>query len=154
MGDDGRVVGDPTEVLTRSGGSSYVSLTGATAGPVHAHEDAPVAARPSARPASDPSSAPVRGVMFVGWLALAAAVLAAVLTGLGVVQVSGGGFVAAATIAWVAIVVSSAAVAGGILAVIAGFGRLPGAIAIALGLVANPFLLTRLLDAVGQLNAA
>ncbi len=68
------------------------------------------------------------------------------VTGIGVGLVSDGQFVTGTVLAWVAIVLSCAAVAGGILAVVAGWGRMPGAIAIPLGLLANPFLLTRLLD--------
>jgi hypothetical protein len=92
--------------------------------------------------------------MFIGWLALAAALLAAVLTGVGVAQASGGEFESGAALAWAAIVLSAVAVAGGILAVIARFGRPPGIAAIVLGLLANPYLLARLLDAAGQLSAA
>ena len=148
MGDDGRVVGDPTEVLTRSGGSSYVSLTGESPTADVESEPAMGGAAPSV-----PSS-PKRRFRFVGWVALAAAVIAGVLTGVGVGVAAGGEFETGAAIAWAAIVVSGAAVVGGILAVIAGFGRLPGAFAIALGLIANPFLLTQLLGAIQQLSAA
>jgi hypothetical protein len=42
----------------------------------------------------------------------------------------------------------------GVVAVIGGFGRVPGALAIVLGLIANPFLLTLLLGAIQQLSAA
>ena len=139
MGDDGRVVGDPTEVLTRSGGSSYVSLTDNTPTTEVEHESAIGGGTPTM-----PQS-PKGRFRFVGWAALAAAVVAGVLTGIGVGVAAGGEFVTGAGIAWAAIVLSGVAVVGGILAVIAGFGRLPGAIAIPLGLLANPFLLTQLL---------
>lgn len=148
MGDDGRVVGDPTEVLTRSGGSSYVSLTG----------DAPTAEVGGESGMGDAApvrpTSPRRRFRSVGWLALAAAVIAGVLTGVGVGVAASGEFVTGATVAWAAIVVSGVAVVGGILAVIAGFGRMPGAFAIALGLLANPFLLTQLLGVLEQLSAA
>ena len=141
MGDDGRVVGDPTEVLTRSGGSSYVSLTG----------DSPPVETPSELKTDDDAQAepspPRSRLRFVGWAALAVAGIAGVLTGVGVGVAAGGEFVSGAGLAWAAIVCSGVAVVGGIVAVIGGFGRMPGAIAIPLGLLANPFLLTQLLGA-------
>ena len=148
MGDDGRVVGDPTEVLTRSGGSSYVSLSGDAPTAEVGGEPAIDGAAP-VRPAS-----PRRRFRIVGWLALAAAVIAGALTGIGVGVAAGGEFVTATTLAWASIVLSGVAVVGGILAVIARFGRMPGAFAIALGLIANPFLLTQVLGALEQLSAA
>ena len=148
MGDDGRVIGDPTEVLTRSGGTSYVSLTGDA--PTAEAVDTPA----TGETAPAESSSPMRRFRFVGWIALAAAVVAGVLTGVGVGVASGGEFVTGTTLAWVVIVVSGVAVAGGILAVVAGFGRLPGALAIVLGLLANPFVLAQLLGAIQQLSAA
>ena len=152
MGDDERVLGDPTEVLTRSGGSTYVSLT---VDVPWTEVDSNTADRQSAPTASSPvASPPKRRVRFVGWAALAVAVVAGVLTGIGVGVAAGGEFVTGAGIAWAAIVLSSVAVAGGILAVVAGLGRLAGAIAIPLGLLANPFLLTQLLGALQQLSAA
>ena len=146
MGDDGRVLGDPTEVLTRSGGSSYVSLTGAQPTTESADEPATDGGAPVA------AAAPKRRFGYVGWIALAVAVVAAVLTGVGVGVAADGEFVTGTTVAWVAIVLSGIAVAGGILALIAGFGRLPGALAVVLGLLANPFLLTRLLGALEQFS--
>lgn len=152
MGDDGRVVGDPTEVLTRSGGSTYVSLTVEMPSTEVVSDTAD---QPSAPAASAPAAAsPKRRARFVGWAALAAAIVAGVLTGIGVGVAAGGNFVGGAGVAWAAIVLSSVAVLGGILAVVAGFGRLAGAIAIPLGLLANPFLLTQLLGALQQLSAA
>jgi hypothetical protein len=148
MGDDERVVGDPTEVLTRSGGSSYVSLT----------VDLPAAGvdiEASSGDADVTASPPPRSrLRFVGWAALAVAAIAGVLTGAGVAVASGGEFVTGSALAWAAIVCSGVAVVGGILAVIAGFGRLAGVAAIAIGLLANPFLLTQLLGALQQLGAA
>ena len=77
MGDDGRVVGDPTEVLTRSGGSSYVSLTGDVPTTEVASEPptdatAPVAPRRVAAGVDSASSAGSRSPI---------AVVAGVLTG-------------------------------------------------------------------------
>ena len=152
MGDDGRVVGDPAEVLTRSGGSTYVSVPVDVPLTEVGRDTADQQTAPAAW-APEPSSPKPRS-RFVGWAALAVAVVAGVLTGIGVGVAAGGDFVAGAGIAWVAIVVSSVAVIGGILAVVAGFGRLAGAIAIPLGLLANPFLLTQLLGALQQLSAA
>ena len=148
MGDDGRVVGDPTEVLTRSGGSSYVSLTG----DVPADEVGSGSAN-GGDPRVSPSS-PRHRFRFVGWVALAVALIAGGLTAAGVAAASGDEFETGTALAWAAIVCSGVAVVGGILAVIAGFGRLGGALAIVLGLLANPFLLTQLLGALQQLSAA
>ena len=152
MGDDERVLGDPTEVLTRSGGSTYVSLT---VDVPSTEVGSDTTDQPSAPTVSTPAApSPKSRVRFVGWGALAAAAIAGVLTGIGVGVAADGDFVAGAGVAWAAIVLSSVAVIGGILAVVAGFGRLAGAIAIPLGLLANPFLLTQLLGALQQLSAA
>ena len=148
MGDDGRVAGDPAEVLIRSGGSSYVSLTGEAMAVEVERSTVPVKVVPGARPTLK------RRLRFVGWIALAAAVLAGVLTGVGVGMAAGGEFVTGTALAWSAIVSSGVAVVGGILAVIAGFGRVPGVIAIVLGLLANPFLLTQLLQQLSAASAA
>ena len=148
MGDDGRVVGDPTEVLTRSGGSSYVSLTG----------NAPQAESPSELVEGDDAQAeplsPRSRVRFVGWVALAVAVIAGVLTGMGVGFAASGEFVTGTALAWAAIVCSGVAVLGGIAAAVAGFGRMAGALAVALGLIVNPFVLTQVLSGLEQLSAA
>jgi hypothetical protein len=141
------VVGDPTEVLTRSGGTSYVSLA----------VDAPAAEvgnESGGRVEIPVPTASRRRFRFVGWVALAVAVAAAVLTGVGVAVASGGEFVTGTSLAWAAIVCSGVAVVGGILAVVLGLGRFAGALAIALGLLANPFLLTQLLGTLQQLSAA
>ena len=146
MGDDGRMVGDPTEVLTRSGGSSYVSLA-ADAPTIDAVSEPPTDA------AAHAPHPPAPRLRIIGWLALALAVIAGVLAGVAVAQVADGRFEVGTALAWTAIVLSGVAVVGGILALIAGFGRVPGAIAIPVGLLANPFLLTQLLGAVDQLAA-
>jgi hypothetical protein len=148
MGDDGRVVGDPTEVLTRSGGSSFVSLTGGTPAAVLESESG------SGRTGIPEPTALRHRLRFVGWLALAVAVVCGVLTGAGVAVASGGEFETGTALAWAAIVCSGVAVVGGILAVVAGFGRFAGALAIVVGLLANPFLLTQLLGTLQQLSAA
>jgi hypothetical protein len=147
MGDDGRVTGDPTEVLTRSGGSSYVSLTVEV-------PTSETASAPAMDATAPPPAPPASRLRLVGWLALALAVAAAVLTAVAVGSTADGAFETGTALAWTAIVVSGVAVVGGMLAVVAGFARIAGAVAIALGLLANPFLLTQLLGAVQQLSAA
>ena len=94
-------------------------------------------------------------VPWLGVLAIGFGLLAAVATGLGVGSAAGGAADGAADGArWWAY----AAIGCGILGVIAGVaavatrrGRAAGVAGIALSLIANPWILTRLLDAVGPL---
>jgi len=94
-------------------------------------------------------------VPWLGVLAIGLGLLAAVATGLGVGSAAGGAADGAADGArWWAY----AAIGCGILGVIAGVaavatrrGRAAGVAGIALSLIANPWILTRLLDAVGPL---
>lgn len=95
----------------------------------------------------EPSDAPRRTTNLVGSLALIAALAAAVVTGVGVGVASSGAYDAGTVLAWVAIVVSIAAVLGGLVAAVAGWGRRLGIAAVILGTLANPWLLATVLGA-------
>lgn len=95
----------------------------------------------------EPADAPRRRLGIVGGLSVVAAIVAAVLTGVGVGVASAGAYDAGTVLAWAAIVVSAAAVLGGLVALIVGWGRWAGAVAVVLGLAANPWLLATVLGA-------
>lgn len=82
---------------------------------------------------------------WVGRIALALAVATAVVHGFAVGVASDGDPTTGTVLAYVAIGLSILAVLGGLVAVIAGFGRRTGAAAVALGVVANPVVLLTLL---------
>lgn len=120
---------DPAGVLTRSDDAGgYVSL-------------APVPIRPREREA--------RPLLPHWWPAAVAFLLVVVVVVLDAVAVGlagSGSFAAATVVAWVAIVLSVLSVLGGILAIVLGRGRPVAIAAVILGILANPWLLTRLLE--------
>ncbi|MDF1477955.1 hypothetical protein PYV02_02530 [Leifsonia sp. H3M29-4] len=83
---------------------------------------------------------------WVGRGALALAVATAVVHGIAVSVAGDGDPVTGTVLAYVAIGLSIAAVLGGLVAVIAGFGRRTGAAAIVLGVFANPVVLLTVLS--------
>ncbi|MDO7880871.1 hypothetical protein [Antiquaquibacter soli] len=91
--------------------------------------------------------APRRSTRIVGALSLLGAVVAAVLTGVGVAVASGGAYDAGTVIAWVAIVLSAVAVLGGLVAAVARWGRPWGIAAVIVGVAANPWVLATVLGA-------
>lgn len=129
---------DPAGVLTRSDeGDGYVSLR-------------PEPIRPREREASR---------LVPRWwpaaLALLLVVAVIVLDAVAVSLAGSGSFAAATVVAWVAIVLSVVAVVGGAAAVVVGVrSRLRsitvlGLVAVLLGVLANPWLLARVLELVG-----
>lgn len=95
----------------------------------------------------EPQDAPRRRSTIVGALAVLVAVVAAVVTGVGVGVASNGAYDAGTVLAWVAIVLSAVAVLGGLVALVVGWGRWWGAVAVVLGVAANPWLLATVLGA-------
>lgn len=87
---------------------------------------------------------PVR-TPWVGRGALALAVATAVVHGIAVSVASSGDPVTGTVLAYVAIGLSIAAVLGGLVALVAGFGRRTGAAAVVIGTLANPIVLLTLL---------
>lgn len=90
---------------------------------------------------------------WVGRGALALAVATAVVHGIAVGVASGGDPATGTVLAFLAIGLSIAAVLGGLVAVIAGFGRRTGAAAVALGVLANPVVLLSVLGWISGLGA-
>jgi uncharacterized membrane protein YcjF (UPF0283 family) len=81
----------------------------------------------------------------LGVVALMAALVTIVLVIVGITDAIRGGYAASTSLAYVATGVSIVAVLGGLGAILLDRGRGWGAVAIVLGLVANPLLLTKLL---------
>lgn len=90
-------------------------------------------------------------VPWLGVLAIGLGLLAAVATGLGVGSAAGGAADGARWWAYAAIGCGILGVIAGVAAVATRRGRAAGVAGIALSLIANPWILTRLLDAVGPL---
>jgi hypothetical protein len=82
---------------------------------------------------------------WIGIIALALALVTAVAHGVAVAVASGGELQAATALAVVAISLSVLAVVGGLVALVAGFGRRAGLAAIVVGVLANPVVLLALL---------
>jgi uncharacterized membrane protein YcjF (UPF0283 family) len=88
----------------------------------------------------------------LGILALALAVLTAVGLAVGIVIATAGDYRLATIVAYGAIGLSVLAVIGGVLAVILGWGRRWGVIAVIVGVVANPLVLLVVLRFFGGLQ--
>lgn len=126
---------DPSGVLTRSTeGDSFVALVGTAPEPTALE---PIRPRPARRPGP---------VWWPAAAALAAAVVVIVLDAVAVSLAGSGSFLPATVLAWAAIALSTAAVVAGALAIVLGRGRRLAILAVVVGILANPFLLTRLLD--------
>lgn len=100
-----------------------------------------------AAPAEQPASA----VRWPGRLALALGMLTPVAVGAGVAAASFDAFLVATIAAWTGIGASALAVLGGITAAIGNWDRGAAIGGIALGLFANPLVLTYGLDAAGNI---
>ncbi|MCU1580284.1 MAG: Naphthoate synthase [Rhodoglobus sp.] len=92
------------------------------------------------------------GTALLGVLALAFAVLTAAALAAGVVMATAGDYRLATVVAYGAIGLSVLAVIGGVLAVILGWGRRWGVIAVIVGVVADPLVLLVVLRFVGGLQ--
>ena len=113
------------------------------------NEPSEALAPPSAEPLADrPKRAPVARWL-VGATGVLLAVVAGVVQAIAIAQASGLNWERGTLLAWVAIVLSSAAFLVGLAAVILNRGRRWGIVAMVAGLIANPFLLARLLGAFG-----
>ena len=103
---------------------------------------------------SDEQSPPLErtGTALLGILALALAALTAAGLAAGVVIATAGDYRLATIVAYGAIGLSVLAVVGGVLAVILGWGRRWGVIAVIVGVVANPLVLLVVLRFFGGLQ--
>lgn len=150
---------DPAGVLTRS----FDVPTVQPVHPVHRtyelRDVRPVDATPispPAQPGQAPQPAPAgahaaepRSRGLIGALAVLAAAVVVVLDVVAVNLAASGSFVSATTVAFTAIGFSAAAVVAGAVAIVLGRGRIAGIAGFVVGVVANPYLLTRLLEALG-----
>jgi hypothetical protein len=98
--------------------------------------------RPGRRRAAPPSRPRTR----LGLLSLGAALITAVSTVAGILAAMGGKYEASILLAYLATGLSVVAVLCGAAAVVTGRGRAWGALAIVLGILSSPPLLTRLLS--------
>lgn len=94
---------------------------------------------------------PARPVRWPGRVALALGILTPIAVVTGVVAVSYDAFAVATIAAWVGIGASALAVLGGLVAAIGNWERGAAIGGIALGLLANPLVLTYGLDAAGNI---
>jgi len=99
----------------------------------------------------DPSRSYRPGTL-LGVLATLASVLTVVLVSIGITRAMLGEFGVGTTLAYVSIGTSVVGVLGGICAIVLDRGRGWGAIAIILGLAADPLILTRVLGLIGGLG--
>jgi hypothetical protein len=90
-----------------------------------------------------------RAPWLLGAIAVVLAVAAGVLQVLGIIQASGLNWQRGTLLAWLAIAVSSAAFLTGLAAIILNRGRRWGVVAMIAALVANPWVLARLLGIFG-----
>ena len=97
--------------------------------------------------------APRPRTALAGLLALALAIAAAVTLALGVQARASEDLSAAFGLALAALVCSILAVLGGLFALVTNRGRTAGLFAVALGLVANPWVLTRVLEYFSSLTS-
>lgn len=81
----------------------------------------------------------------VGIISIAVAVIAAIVHGVAIGVGSSGDLPMATVLAYIAIALSMLAVIGGLVGLVAGFGRRTGAIAVAVGILANPVVLLAVL---------
>jgi hypothetical protein len=132
---------DPAGVLTRSldPGTGFVPVQSAPA----------QAAPPPSRRARRERRPDGRYRWWIGAAALIAVGALVVVDAVAVSLAGAGSYSDATVLAWVAIVLSGVAVLAGGVAVVLGRGRMLGAVAIVLGISANPYLLTRVLEALG-----
>jgi hypothetical protein len=100
-------------------------------------------------PEQDPEPSPPRAPWLVGVVGLVLAVAAAVLQVLGIVQASNFNWERGTFLAWLAIGASVAAFIVGLVALIGNRGRRWGMAAMVAAVIANPWVLTRLLEALG-----
>jgi hypothetical protein len=96
--------------------------------------------------------APPRRRTDVGVVATCFAILTGVLTGVGISSAMSGNYALATTLAYAATGLSVLAVLGGVMAVFTGRGRGLGLLAIVLGILASPPLLTDILRWAGGLG--
>jgi len=113
----------------------------------HAAEQA-VAGSPEAD-ATRITAADRRALALPGLLAVLAAGFFAVLHGVAVGAAAGGDNTTATVLAWTVIVGTIATLLLGVVAVVSGRGRRWGALAVVLSLLANPFVLMRVLGFFG-----
>jgi hypothetical protein len=98
------------------------------------------------------NSLPPRKSRLLGVLALVAAVAAAVILSVGMTSANAGQYAAGSGLAYLATGVSVVAVICGASAALLGRGRPWGVVAVVIGLLANPLLLTKLLGAASGLG--
>ena len=113
--------------------------------------DEPVVSEPIETPDAPPP-APRPKTALLGATALAAAVIAGVLQGVAIAVATGGDYFAATVLGYLSIGLAVLAVVGGVVAIILDRGRRLGIAAVALGVLANPFVLLILFQLVGTLT--
>lgn len=133
---------DPAGVLTRSvePGTGFIPVQ--AAGP-------PAPAPPPSRRAQRVRRPDSRYRWWPGAAAVLLALALLVLDAVAVAQAGSGSYAGATVLAWTAIVASILAVLGGAAAIVLDRGRLLGVAAVVLGICANPYLLTRVLEVLG-----
>jgi hypothetical protein len=112
------------------------------------NEPSEAQAPPSAERARRPKR-PQVAPWLLGVAGVLLAIAAGVVQGIAIGQASNLNWERGTLLAWVAIGLSSAALLVGLAAVILNRGRRWGVVAMLAGLIANPFLLARLLDVFG-----
>ena len=113
--------------------------------------DEPVAPEPIETPDAPPP-APRRKTALLGATALAAAVIAGVLQAVAIVVATGGDYFVATVLGYLSIALAVLAVVGGAVAIVLRRGRRLGIAAVAVGVLANPFVLLSLFRLVGTLT--
>lgn len=114
------------------------------------HRGIEVFTRRSARRSASPT--PRRRSAPLGLISLLAALATVILLWMGMSFAVGGRNLVSTDLAYLAIGMSVVAIVGGLSAIVLGRGRALGVVAIVVGLLANPLLLTRLLSWAGGLG--
>lgn len=113
--------------------------------------DAPLKTQPIETPDVTPEP-PREKTPLIGALAVGVAVGAAVLQAVAIAVATGGDYLFATVLAYLAIAFSIVAIGGGIVAVVLNRGRRLGIVALVAGVVANPVVLLAILSALGGLT--
>ena len=113
--------------------------------------DAPLTTQPIETPDVTPEP-PRAKTPLIGSLAVGVAVGAAVLQAVAIAVATGGEYLFATVLAYLAIAFSIVAIGGGIVAVVLNRGRRLGIVALVAGVLANPVVLLAILSALGGLT--
>lgn len=106
----------------------------------------------TARPEDAPPAEPREKTASLGTAAVALAVIAGILQGVGIGVATAGDFSLATIFAYSAIAIAVVALGGGVAAIVLDRGRRLGIIATVLAIFANPFLLLGMLRLFGSLT--